>query len=151
MTPGFTKGLATWLDDVVAAPVRLAQDGARATPGVWVAPDDVHLLVDGALRLRFDGTIEAGRHRPAADVLFASMARTLGRTALAVVLTGMGRDGASGVEAVLQAGGRAIAQDPGDAALSSMPKAAAAAGAGVAGSAAEIGAILAALRSGGEA
>lgn len=146
MTRGFTGGLVEWLDGVVAAPVRLAEDGARATPGVWVAPDDAHLVLGDSLRLGLDRTTESGRHRPAADALFASMARCLGPAALVVVLTGMGRDGARGVEAVLEAGGAALTQDEGDAVLPGMPHQAGLAGAQAAGLPAEIGARLAALR-----
>lgn len=148
MTPGFTEGLVAWLDDVVAAPVRLAQEGTVATPGIWVAPDDAHLVIDAGLRLSLDVRTAAGRHRPAADVLFSSMAQALGTGALAVVLTGMGCDGALGVEQVLRAGGLAISQDEADAVLPSMPHAARQAGATCAGSAAAIGALLGALRPG---
>jgi two-component system chemotaxis response regulator CheB len=149
MTPGFTAGLVGWLGEVVAVPVRLAEEGALATPAVWVAPDGAHLVVDRRLRLHLDAATDAGRHRPAADVLFASMARELGPAALAVVLTGMGRDGAVGVEALVRAGGQAIAQDETDAVLAGMPHAAVEAGAMPAGTPRAIGAQLAMLRSAG--
>jgi two-component system chemotaxis response regulator CheB len=77
------------------------------------------------------------------------MAQELGPAALAVVLTGMGRDGARGVEALVKAGGQAIAQDETDAVLAGMPHAAVEAGAIPAGTPGAIGARLAVLGSAG--
>jgi len=129
MSPGFTAGLATWLDDTVAIPVALAVAGAPLAPGVHVAPEDRHLLVapDGRLTLATEPAHT--RHRPSADVLLESLARVAGPRALAIVLTGMGRDGAVGVRAVREAGGRALAESRASAAVWGMPAAALAEGA----------------------
>jgi len=129
MSPGFTAGLATWLDDTVAIPVALAVAGAPLPPGVHVAPEDRHLLVapDGRLTLATEPAHT--RHRPSADALLASLARVAGPRALAIVLTGMGRDGAVGVRAVRAAGGRALAESRESAAVWGMPAAALAEGA----------------------
>jgi len=129
MSPGFTAGLATWLDDTVAIPVALAVAGAPLAPGVHVAPEDRHLLVapDGRLTLATEPAHT--RHRPSADVLLESLARVAGPRALAIVLTGMGRDGAVGVRAVREAGGRALAESRESAAVWGMPAAALAEGA----------------------
>lgn len=125
MAPGFIGGLVEWLDQSVELPVRLAHDGARATPGVWIAPDNAHLVLDESGRLRLDRETIAGYHRPAADVLFASLAHSAGPAAVSVVLTGMGTDGADGTAAVRSAGGVTFAQDRATSALYGMPRAAA--------------------------
>lgn len=126
---GFTAGLAEWLDATVAPPVRLARDGEPAGRGVAVAPDGAHLLLDADGRLRLDTQADGSAHCPSADTLLASLAQSAGRGAVAVVLTGMGRDGAAGVAAVRDAGGVAITERSEHAVLSSMPAAAAKAGA----------------------
>jgi two-component system chemotaxis response regulator CheB len=129
MSEGFMGEFAAWLDSVVAPPVRLARDGELVGAGVAVAPHGAHMLLEPGGRLRLDGRLEAGSHRPSADVLLRSLAETAGRGAVGVILTGMGRDGADGVAAVREAGGVALAERPEQAMLSGMPAAAAAAGA----------------------
>ena len=121
---GFVGGLATWLDEQIALPVCLAQDGAALTPGVWFAPDGAHLTVTRSLRIALDASGADDLHRPSVDRLFESMASALGAQAVAVVLTGMGADGAQGVAAITGAGGLAIAQDEASAVVFGMPRAA---------------------------
>lgn len=128
---GFTEGLAQWLDQTVPLPVRLAADGQRLAPGVWVAPEGAHLTVAPGGRLVLDRRTLAGPHRPSGDVLLTSMAETLGRSAAGVVLTGMGRDGALGLGRIARAGGFTLAQDEATSAVYGMPRAAAEAGAAV--------------------
>jgi two-component system chemotaxis response regulator CheB len=129
MTPGFTEGLATWLDHRSRLPVGLAGADQPLAPGAWIAPDGAHLKLAAGMSLVLDRAGAAGQHRPSGDVLFASMAAVAGPAAVGVVLTGMGRDGAEGVVAVRRAGGRAIAQDEATSAIFGMPRAAAGAGA----------------------
>ena len=126
---GFSEGLARWLDAAVPLPVRLAEHGTRALPGVTLAPDGADLVLgtDGVLRL--DSTTPAGLHRPSADVLLRSIARSAQSTGVAVVLTGMGRDGADGLAAVREADGMTIAQDQATSAVYGMPQEAAKRGA----------------------
>jgi len=96
---------------------------------VTIAPEGAHLV------LRPDGTLEldrgspAGLHRPSADILLASIATSARKAAVGVVLTGMGRDGAAGIEAVAAAGGLTIAQDEASSAVYGMPREAAKRGA----------------------
>lgn len=130
MAAGFTAGLVAWLDDVIALPVALAQDGHALGPGVVIAPDDAHLLADRRC-VRLDVTTPGNPHRPSVDMLLQSLAAGFGRHAVGVVLTGMGADGADGVSALVRAGGVAITQPAETATLWAMPAAAAAAGAGV--------------------
>jgi two-component system chemotaxis response regulator CheB len=128
IAPGFIEGFARWLDDQVPLPVRLAGAG-RSGPGIWVAPDDSHLAIGGANRLVLDIGEHAGLHRPSADVLLRSIAACAGADGVAVVLTGMGRDGADGLGAVKRAGGLTMTQDEASSAVFGMPKAAAERGA----------------------
>jgi two-component system chemotaxis response regulator CheB len=129
MTPGFTAGLVAWLDKELALPVRLASDGQQLAPGVWFAPDGAHLKLEATRRLRLDTDTTAGNHRPSGDELLWSLARVAGARAVAVVLTGMGRDGAEGLAAVAAAGGRTIAQDELSSGVYGMPRVAAERGA----------------------
>jgi two-component system, chemotaxis family, protein-glutamate methylesterase/glutaminase len=128
MAKGFTEGFAQWLHDQVPLPVRLAGAGPAA-PGVWVAPEGAHLVLNGANRLALDEREHGGPHRPSADVLLRSVATGAGARGVAVVLTGMGRDGADGLAEVKRAGGLTIAQDQASSAVFGMPKAAAERGA----------------------
>jgi two-component system chemotaxis response regulator CheB len=145
MTPGFTTGLVAWLDRELAMPVCLACDGQVLAPGVWFAPDGAHLKLEATRRLGLDNDTTAGHHRPSGDVLLWSLARVAGARAVAVVLTGMGRDGAEGLAAVAAAGGRTIAQDEQSSGVYGMPRVAAERGAKTVLAPAAIGEELAAL------
>jgi two-component system chemotaxis response regulator CheB len=145
MTPGFISGLVAWLGRELALPVHLTSDGQQLAPGVWFAPDGAHLKLEATRRLRLDTDTIAGNHRPSGDVLLSSLARVAGAKAVAVVLTGMGRDGAEGLAAVAAAGGRTIAQDEQSSGVYGMPRVAAERGAKTVLAPAAIGDELAAL------
>jgi two-component system chemotaxis response regulator CheB len=123
----FGVAFAEWLDSQIGMPVAYAQDGdlVRASAGrVTMAPPESHLtLRDGRLHL----TQDPARHscRPSVDVLFESAAREYGRSAIACLLTGMGRDGAAGLLEVRRAGGFTIAQDEATSVVYGMPREAA--------------------------
>jgi two-component system chemotaxis response regulator CheB len=104
--------------------VALAAPGAPAGPGVWFAPEGAHLTLAASGRLALDRHTVTGHHRPSGDVLLTSIAATAGRAGVAVVLTGMGSDGAAGAAEVLRCGGLAIAQDEQSSAVFGMPKSA---------------------------
>ena len=108
-------------------PAEHARDGAPLHAGtILVAPPDRHLLmVDGHARLSAGPRIN--RHRPAVDAMFASAARWGGPRVVAAVLSGTMDDGAVGAALVAGAGGRVLAQEPSEAAFSSMPRSAIAA------------------------
>jgi two-component system chemotaxis response regulator CheB len=130
MPAGFTGALAERLDAVSRISVHEAQAGDRPMAGsVLIAPGDRHLEFDdrGAIVLT-DGPHVNGC-RPAADVTMISAARIYGRRALAVVMTGMGKDGAAGALAIKRADGKTLAQDQASSVIYGMPKAAIDAGA----------------------
>ncbi len=121
---GFSAGFARWLNSELTLPVALATHGERPQPGhVYLAPDDLHLAVahDGTLQLSADEPLHG--FRPSADHLFQSIATHLRTRSINVILTGMGEDGARGLEAVHRAGGWVIAQDEESAVVWSMPRA----------------------------
>lgn len=121
----FARSYADWLAQRVRLPVRMVTHGeVLPAPGqgvVLMAPADQHLKVRGG---RLWLTDEPERHgcRPAVDVLFESAARELGSRTLAVLLTGMGRDGAAGMLAIRRTGGMTLAQDQSTSVVFGMPK-----------------------------
>lgn len=126
MPTGYTTALAERLDRLGGPSVREARAGDRLAGGrVLVAPGGAHLELDraGAVRLT-DGPPVHGV-RPAADVTLKSAALAFGARVVGVVMTGMGRDGATGLAAVKAAGGVTIAQDQGSSTVYGMPRAAA--------------------------
>ncbi len=105
--------------------VALARDGQQILPGhCYVAPGDHHLEVvrSGARYLcRLSHGDPVNRHRPSVEVLFDSVARNVGRNAIAVMLTGMGKDGANAMLRVRQAGGKTLVQDEKSSVVWGMP------------------------------
>ena len=127
----FVDGLAAWMRRVAPLEVRIATHGEQPEPAVvYFGPPDVHLRVAGGLRIILDPK-PASMHRPSADQLFLSAAEHAGRSALGVVLTGMGDDGARGLLAIRNRGGLTIAQDEATSAVFGMPRAAEMSGAAV--------------------
>ena len=118
---GFSEGLARWLNATVPLAVRLAEDGAHARPGVVLAPDGADLVLGPNGVLTLDRATPPALHRPSADALLRSIAQHAQSAGVAVVLTGMGRDGADGLGAVREAGGLTIAQDEETSAVYGMP------------------------------
>jgi two-component system, chemotaxis family, protein-glutamate methylesterase/glutaminase len=124
MTANFLDAFASWLGSVCPCPVILVNDGAVPVAGtVHMAPPGRHLRLDGG-RLWLDGGAPISFQRPSGTVLFESMARDLGRHALAALLTGMGEDGASGLLDIRRSGGYTIAEDESTAVVYGMPAAA---------------------------
>ncbi|MBC7951330.1 MAG: chemotaxis-specific protein-glutamate methyltransferase CheB [Rhodospirillaceae bacterium] len=125
----FIAGFAHWLGTVSALPVSLACDHDRLIQGhVHVAPGDAHLTVaEGYLRLEHGPPVQG--QRPSGDVLFDSVAASYGNRAIGVLLTGMGEDGARGLEALRRTGALTIAESKSTAVIWGMPGAAVARGA----------------------
>lgn len=125
MPATFTALLAARLQQTTALKVLEANLTSRVLPGhVYLAPGDFHLVVDkssGGLMVRTNQDPPEVSCRPAADVLFRSVAAAYGAGCLGVVLTGMGADGMRGSEAIKKQGGRVIVQDRASSVVWGMP------------------------------
>ena len=126
MPPGFTKSFADRLNSLCRMHVKEAEDGERVLPGhAYVAPGGRHLAVarSGAnYVVRIDEGAPVNRHRPSVEVLFRSVAQHVGRNALGVMLTGMGRDGADAMREMRDAGAHNVAQDEASCIVYGMPR-----------------------------
>ena len=132
MPPTFTTILAEHIGKIAKRPVAEAKDGEPVQAGrIYVAPGDFHMVVEGTGQqrtVRLNKDAPENFCRPAVDPMFRSIAKSYGPAVLAVVLTGMGSDGARGGQSVVAAGGTVIAQDEGTSVVWGMPGATAAAG-----------------------
>jgi len=123
ISKGFTDGLARWLNEAISLRVKLAETGEPLLPGtVYIAPDEVHLQVTalGKVALLKENPLDG--HRPSVTALFNSVAKQYGSGAVGILMTGMGRDGASGLYAMKQEGAYTIAQDEASSIVFGMPK-----------------------------
>ncbi len=128
MPEGFTEMFAKRLDECCALEVQEARSGDLLLAGrVLICPGNRHMMVRrmprGEMAVLSDGPPVNG-HRPSADVLFHSVAQEFGLTAVGVLMTGMGDDGAEGLGAIKAAGGMTIAQSEDTCVVSGMPRAA---------------------------
>lgn len=132
MPPTFTTILAEHLARSAARPAHEGVHGEALTPGtLYVAPGGRHMLVErkgDAARIVIDESPPVNFCRPSVDPLFASAAAAFGAGTLAVILTGMGCDGAAGAAQIAAAGGSVIAQDEATSVVWGMPGAAAESG-----------------------
>ncbi|MFO8065848.1 MAG: chemotaxis response regulator protein-glutamate methylesterase [Spirochaetia bacterium] len=126
MPAGFTSEFARSLDRVCALQVKEAEDGDELRPGhAFIAPGNYHLSVNRSSQLvtaRVSQEELRNGHRPSADVLFESVAEIYGNRAVAVIMTGMGRDGSSGIGQIYERGGMTIGQDEASSVVYGMPK-----------------------------
>jgi two-component system chemotaxis response regulator CheB len=126
--PQFSKAVAVRLNELCAFEVREAVDRDELRPGLaLVAPGDYHMIIGGdadRYQVRLTQSPPLHHCRPAVDALFSSVARCAGRHATAVILTGMGRDGAMGMKDLKSTGACTIAQDEHTCVVYGMPRAA---------------------------
>jgi two-component system response regulator WspF len=126
---GFAEGLASWLSERCRFPVRTIKPGTQPQRGqAYLAATGEHLVVDADRRLVYTPEPAQALHRPAIDVFFNSLAASPS-PGLAILLTGMGRDGADGLLRLRRAGWTTVAQDEHSAVVYGMPRAAAEIGA----------------------
>ena len=128
MPAQFTRPFAERLNGVCALRVLESQGGEALESGTaYVAPGDRHLVLERhgmRIMTRLTDTALVHHQRPAVDVLFASAARLKGVATVAVLLTGMGADGADGMVALRGAGAETIAEDEHSCVVFGMPRAA---------------------------
>ena len=128
MPEGFTELFARRLDECCAIDVKEAQSGDLIVAGrALICPGNRHMKVKrmplGDIIVLSDDDRVNG-HRPSVDVLFRSVAQEFGNNSLAVIMTGMGEDGAEGMNAIKRAGGMTVAQSEDSCVVFGMPKAA---------------------------
>jgi two-component system chemotaxis response regulator CheB len=126
MPPGFTTRFAARLDELSDIRVVEAEDRMILQPGhAYIARGDHHLRIErssGQLKCRLQQDNLVSGHRPSVDVLFESVAQTVGAKAVGAILTGMGRDGARGLKMMRDAGSYTVGQSPASALVYGMPR-----------------------------
>lgn len=121
----FAESLAGWLASSSKLKVKLAADGDVLVPGqVLLAPPGKHLVIPARGKVKLEAGEPKDGHMPSGSLLLESAARTYGRRAVGVVLTGMGSDGAEGMAALKMVGARTIAQSEDSCVVFGMPGAA---------------------------
>lgn len=122
---GFSAAFASRMNENSAMVVCEARDGQQILPGhVYIAPGDQHLMVvrNGAqYNCQLNDGPPVNRHRPSVDVMFRSVAENVGPNAIGIILTGMGKDGAVGLQEIHDNGGKTIAQDERSSVVWGMP------------------------------
>ena len=120
---GFDRGLAEWLGKSCELKIKLAESKEDIKAGTaYIAPNDFQMKVKERGVIVLSDEASYGNFKPSADVLFKSVAEVYKNEAVGVILTGMGRDGASGIKLIKEAGGRTIAQDEKTCIVFGMPK-----------------------------
>jgi two-component system chemotaxis response regulator CheB len=126
MPPGFTRSFAARLDTLCKMRVKEAEDGERILPGcVYIAPGDFHMKIirSGAdYRVKLDDSARVTGHKPSVNVMFESLVMCAGKNIVAALLTGMGKDGASGLLKIKEAGGYTLVQNEASCVVFGMPR-----------------------------
>ncbi|MEI7942168.1 MAG: chemotaxis response regulator protein-glutamate methylesterase [Candidatus Riflemargulisbacteria bacterium] len=133
MPAGFTKSFADALNDACVCDVKEAEEGDIIANGkIYIAPGDFHMVLNKS-GARYSVGLNKGPavcyQRPAADVLFQSVAKNAGKNAIGVILTGMGNDGTSGLLSMKKEGAKIVGQDEASSVVYGMPRSAFNAGA----------------------
>jgi two-component system chemotaxis response regulator CheB len=122
IAPGFLSGMVEWLNQTTSLHIQIASHGTVPLPGhAYIAPDDFHLGVTSSGRLLLAREAPEGGLRPAVSYLFRSLAETCGASAIGVLLTGMGKDGAAELGRMKDLGACTIAQDRESSIVHGMP------------------------------
>lgn len=130
ISEGFLQGLVDWLGSECRLMAKIASHGEYPEPGkIYFPPERKHLELDYRGGFIHSSAPPFSGHRPSVTATFNAVARYYGSRAAAVLLTGMGRDGADGMLSIAQAGGLTIAQNEASCVVFGMPKEAIALGA----------------------
>jgi two-component system chemotaxis response regulator CheB len=121
----FDSKLASWLNENCQIKVKVATHLEKLCPGVaYLAPCNLHMQVGKNKIIKLLDTGSPMAHKPSADILFESVSQVYGKKTIAVILSGMGSDGARGIKAIKNMKGQTIAQDETSSLVFGMPKAA---------------------------
>lgn len=123
--PVFSESFARRMDSLSELTVAEAKDNEAVKPGhVYIAPGDKHLLLERKANgyiCRLNDGPPVNRHKPSVDVLFRSVAKVVGDKAIGIILTGMGADGALGLQEMKESGALTLAQDESSSVVWGMP------------------------------
>lgn len=112
VTQGVLSGLVNWLSSECGLKVKIAEVGESPSPGtVYFAPEKNNLELDMKGKFIYSTCPEADKHCPSISATFKSIARSYGKATAGVLLTGIGHDGAEGLQAIAQVGGITVGQD----------------------------------------
>lgn len=119
---GFLDGFVEWLSQTTGLPVHIAINGEVILPGnVYVAPDELHMGVQGSFNIALSNDEPENNLRPSVSYLFRSVEKIFGSSAVGVLLSGMGKDGAKELKLMKEAGAVTIAQDAESSVVFGMP------------------------------
>lgn len=122
ITPGFSEGLARWLEKGTGLPVSIPADGVQCLPGhVYLAPDDRHMGIGAGKKIVLEAAEPDYGQRPSVAHLFRSTALHYPRNAIGILLSGMGNDGAAELKIMKDAGAVTIAQEKSSCVVFGMP------------------------------
>ncbi|MGD0584883.1 MAG: chemotaxis-specific protein-glutamate methyltransferase CheB [Oryzomonas sp.] len=122
MAPGFISGFVDWLNISSRLPVRVARHEEQILPGyVYVATEGLHMEAAFGGRIRLSGNNPENGQRPSVSALFRSVAEVYGSNAVAILLTGMGDDGAQEMKLLKDRGAVTMAQDRESSVIFGMP------------------------------
>lgn len=123
ISDGFIDSMVNWLASNTKLKVKIMQEGEKALKGVVYFPQNMkHLVINKDGTLSISKEISSNGHTPSVNVTFKSFAQYFGPKTLAVLLTGMGDDGASGLLSIKHLGGRTIGEDQSTCVVYGMPK-----------------------------
>lgn len=123
ISEGFIEGFVDWFDRTTSLKVGFASEGTLPEPGnIYFPPEDTHLRFDKSGRFVISKSPNSNGHRPSVDETFNSLAETYGSATLAILLTGMGSDGAKGLLNIKKSGGFTITQSEKSCVVYGMPK-----------------------------
>lgn len=123
ISPGFLAGLVSWLDTACALPVCVPRPGDKPQAGqIYFAPEGQHLVLDGSGSWQYASGAPVSGHRPSVTQTFNAIARFYGSRTIGVLLSGMGEDGAEGLQTIDAVGGLTFAQNAETCVVYGMPK-----------------------------
>ena len=120
---GFLSSLISWLSLDTKLKIKIAQIGEQPLPGTfYYAPEQYHLEIDGRGKFAYSSSPAVNNHRPSVTTMFQSLAQFYGNSMIAILLTGMGKDGVAGMQEIERRGGLTIAQDKDSSVIFGMPQ-----------------------------
>ena len=122
ISPGFVKGFVDWLSTTSCIPLHIASDGEKLEAGIgYMAPDSFHMGIREGLFIYFSSLPRENGLCTSVDFLFRSVAKVIGRSAVGVLLSGMGTDGAEALKIMKDKGATTIIQDKETSVIFGMP------------------------------